>query len=365
MCRTRSRSALVLLALACGLSPVTASGEEEDQLLGRSALVAAERAQAAEPFAMALVLRSNADETATVSCKIEIGERILLAGLPAESLARFDQSGRKLRWQGELPPRGEVRVDFSVIAPDWMGRSGLEVRASASRLGTPLGIFRNATVQLLEAQRRSRPSGLRVGPVIVGSSEGVLLATLAASIWIGLRLRRSHPRIAAPAALGAWTVMVAVGLLLVDGARTLVRDVRILTQGQPVQAKVLDAAAVYEPPAAGASGAVRAPRSSGSYAPLAALRYDVDGRPVVGLGFWSESHIFVGHRAARLAARFTSGSTTTCWVDPRGGRSFVLIRTPGMRHSLFLSLVALAGGSVLFGLRVRQSLRGRDPVPAV
>jgi hypothetical protein len=346
----------LLVALALSLLPAgTWAQSEEDAILIRSELIAPARVPAAEPITITLVLRSDSDEPVSTSARIEVGNRFLFGGLPEASEARFDAAERTLMWEPRIEPRGEARLAFDVMAPGWMSGSGLEVVARASRPQALLGITRRALVEVGESQRMARTPRVRVGPVLVGAAEGILLAALLAAVALGLSLRRRIPKFAAPAAVAAWLLLTVVGLLLLDGIQTLWTDVRILTAWRPTLATVVDAAAVYQPPS---SGGPRSRSGRGSYSPLAALRYDAGGGTRVAIGFWSDSHVFVSRRAARLAAQYPPGTTTRCWVDPEDPSRFVLIRTPGLGHLFFALLVGLAVGAARLALRLARSVRG-------
>jgi hypothetical protein len=345
---------LLFLLVGLTLTAAPASAQPEDAVLARSEIVGPSRAPAEEPIPLTLVVRSDSDESATVSCHIVIGDRILFGGVAGDETTQFDAAERTLTWQTEIAAHGEARLTFRVLAPEWMSGSGLEVHASVSRPYQVSGVTRRTMVEVAESQRVATTPRVRVGPVLVGAPEVILLLALLAGVTLAICLRRWVRAFAAGIALGAWLLLTALGLLLLDGVRTLVTDVRILTAWQPATATVVDAAAVYRPPGSGG------PRSkqSGSSVPFVALRYEVGGKSRIALGFWSASHVFTSWRASRLVAPYVPGSEVTCWIDPKDPSRFVLIRTPGMGHLLLLVLLAAAYGGVRLGAFVSRTLKG-------
>ena len=356
------RSPLFLCLLAgLALTAATASAQPEDAALARSEIIGPSRAPAADPIPLTFIVRSDADESTTVSCQIVIGDRILFGGVAGVAETQFDAAERTLTWKAEVPARGEARLTFRVLAPEWMSGSGLEVHASASRPYQLSGVTRGTMVEVSESQHAASTPRVRVGPVLVGAPEVILLLGLLAGIVLAIRLRRRARVLGVGIALGAWLLLTAFGLLLLDGVQTLVTDVRILTAWQATKATVVDSAAVYDPPGSGG------PRSKqgGSHAPLVTLRYEVNGKSRVALGFWSASHVFASWRASRLVAPYPPGSTVTCWVDPGDPSRFVLTRTPGMGHLLLLVLLATLYGAVRLGWFVARAVKGAGAATAV
>lgn len=350
-CTCRSRLiAVVSFGLLAG---VAAAQADEDPLLARSELFAPERARALEPVPMTFAIRSNADEPVTVSCWINVGKDWLFAGIDGDLKGTFNREERTWTWTGTVPARGELRIPFSMIATSWMAGFGRSVGATVGRSGKLVGVTRGAIVEIGERARRGRAVGVLVGGVIVGPTEVTLLLALLVGVVAGTRLRRKLPWIAVPAGIGIFLVLTVAGLLLLDGALTLVADVRILTNWRATPAVVLDAAALYVAPGSG-DGVGRVKSAKGSYVPAVALRYDADGASRVGIGFWSNSHVFVSHRAARLVAPFAPGTAVTCWVDPTDPRRFVLTRTPGLGHLGFLALLAVVTVAARFGIRLAR-----------
>ena len=352
-----ARFALIVATLGLASAPAAAQSEE-DQSLSRSELIAPERARAVEPITLTFVLRSDTDERGPVVCRVELDDQVLFAGQAGDSVARFNQSDRMLVWEGELPARGEARFSFDVIAPAWMAYYGFDVVASAHRPDALVGITRRTIVGVDEARRTSRPAGVRVGPIIVGPYEAVLLAAVIATIVLGFSIRQRVSRYVLPGTLAAFLgLTVVAGLFLIDGARAVLDDVQILRTWQPTRATVIDAAPVHVP--GSSSGVRRKGNPSRTMAPLAVVRYQAGGTSRVAIGFWSDSHIFVSRRAARAVAPYVAGKTVTCWVDPARPWRFVLVRAPGFGHLFLAGLLAVIGGVVWLAVRIGRSLQAR------
>ncbi|HEY3384533.1 MAG TPA: DUF3592 domain-containing protein [Vicinamibacterales bacterium] len=366
---SQSRRSLTRISLLVTLAVLQAPGtpaaqSPEDPTLARSELVVPRRAPAGEPIAVAMVVRSTSDEPVDVSVSAEMGDRFLFGGAAEGADVRFDPGERRVSWRGTIPARGDRRVEFSVVAPRWMYGSGLQLTVAAARDGESLAVHRTETVEVGEA-RGSRPGwGVRVGPVIVGPYECVLLGALCVSIglWVWLRRRVAGlPMAAGLAAGGAVAVFATLtigGLFAVDGTRTLVTDIAMLRSWEPVSCTVVDAVAAYEPPASGGRGTKA---RSGSYAPQAVTRYRSGRTWVTALGFWSDSHIFVSRRAERLVAPYRSGTITTCFVDPDRPDRFVLDRTPGFGHLVLVAILALGAAAVWLAIRLRRRPGPTEP----
>jgi hypothetical protein len=357
------------IAVACCLAWAgpAAAQSQEDPLLARSELVSPKTAPAGELIPLAMVFRSDSDDPADVSFTAGIGDRILFGGTPDATAVRFDPAERQLTWRGTIPPHGERRVEFSVVAPLWTARTAIDVRTGARRGTELLTITRNAFVEIGESRRRAAATGVRVGPIIVGPYEFVILGALVLGCCIGAFVSRTLRTAGLPRSLGpfaglvAFLLLTAAGLLAVDGVRMLVTDVRILTAWAPTPCTIVDAAAVYQPPASNTTGRNR-PTPKGSDVPLAVVRYQANGAAREFLGFWSDSHILVGRRAARLVAPFKPGTAATCWVDPADEGRFVLLRRPGFGHVFLLAVIAFVVGVVWMGVRFGRSRRS-EAVP--
>ncbi len=364
----RGIGCVVGVAFAClaGAGPTTAQSQE-DPLLARSELVSPKTAPAGEPIPLAMVFRSDSDEPADVSFTAGIGDRILFGGTPEGTGLQFNPAERQLTWRGTIPPHGEQRLEFSIFAPLWAARTAVVVQTGARR-GTELEtITRNAFVEIGESRREAAATGLRVGRIIVGPYEFVILGAFVLAFPIGIVVSRKLGAAGLPRSLGVFAgfvgfmLLMPAGLLAIDGARMLVTDVRILTSWAPTPCSIVDAAAVYQPPASSSGGRNR-PGPRGSAVPLAVVRYRVSGAARESVGFWSDSHILVGRRAARLVAPYTPGTSTTCWVDPADQARFVLLRRPGFGHVFLLAVIGFVGGTVWLGVRLG---RGRRPEAAV
>jgi hypothetical protein len=305
-----------------------------------------------------MIVRSASDEAEEVSCTGEIGDRFLFGGAPDGSGVRFDPAERRISWSGTIPPHGERRFAFSVVAPLWMHGYSIYASVSARRTNEPNGVYRSADVEIREARWSGVGWGVRVGPVIFGPYELVLLGALFVSAVIGLWLRRRLSKTPVPAAFAAggcmtsFMLLTILGLFAVDGTRTLITDIHRWRSWRPVPCTVVDAAAAYE--SGGTSSRPGGKSPKGSYAPLAVTRYQVDGAWRTALGFWSDSHIFVSGRAARLVEPYRPGMATTCWVDPDYPGRFVLDRTPGFGHLGLLVIVAVVGALVWLPIRFRR-----------
>jgi hypothetical protein len=267
----------------------------------------------------------------------------LLASAPA-GLA-FDAGARRFEGPLDVEPGGEQEVRFALIAaPD---SAGSRISPMATIRAEPGGTVLHASTEI---EARRRPGEIvaigggvqvtRAGAWVLGFlAAGALfvLACVAAASWSG--------RFATRAAAAAFVTLIASGFLAIFAG--LAREDHHLMNGyREASCTILDGGGR-------AQTETRRGRTSTTWSPHLAVRFDRDGRPAFGAGFDSPSRVRVGGRAALGEAldAFEVGSIHPCWYDPEDPARIVVRRGPGAAY--FFAVLPL--GLLAVGLAMLRS----------
>lgn len=256
-------------------------------------------------------------EPAGADWSVSLPATALFADVDPESPARFDPDRRVLQGQTSVPPGGQRRLRFWLIAaPDTDG-TRLTVRASIA------GADPTHLVSTTEVDARRHPDDLRrVGAVAVtGAGVWVLGFLLSGPVFIGACVLRGGRRAGVLGlGLAAW---LAVGFLLVFAAMAR-EDWRLWRDYRQASCTVTDTGMHTR-----TSGQGR--HSTNISTPFVAVRFERAGATEYGTGFDSGSHLRVGGATwpGRELASFGPGAQVPCWHDPDDPARVVVVRGPG------------------------------------
>ena len=298
-----------------------------------------------EVYAYRLLL-DNAGATASASVDVHVPAAALFAGADGLDGFAFDETGRVLRWQGDIAPGTTVAATLRFVAGRDSGghTSSLRVIVRPWR-GEPSYLSHTAGVDT-----RPAAAAFRLGRIGVTGAGVVVLAwlSLGGAAWFVLRLVR-------PRSAGWVPFAVILPLAFLSYFGWLAReDARIGALPQTtctVLDRTLDARTSSSP----ASSPRRGARTV--YQPRLALGYVVEGQPRVAQGFGTESRLS-GARAVTaeaLLARYAVGATVPCAIDDRDPRRAYVER--GFGGAYLFALIPIP----LLALGVWGLARSRRP----
>jgi hypothetical protein len=178
---------------------------------------------------------------------------------------------------------------------------------------------------------------------------GVLLLYPVLRLLLGSRKNTKGPVV---------IIVIAVGFLSIFAALAY-DDWRSVTAFRQSTCGILDSRLRIE--TAPSSTTVAGRRTTNTnFEPLLALRYEDNGREVIGTGYSTGTRVSIGRGASTLREyeQFKVGAQVPCWFDPDDPTRIMVL--PGFGGAYFfaiLPILLLAAG--IWGLTDKRSSRGR------
>lgn len=264
--------------------------------------------------------------------------------------AKVDLVDKVLTATVDLPPGGDRQFAVRMIVPRDTGGNtlspNLKVRYLHAgvefRAGEPLTIDTRVaqTGFVLGGVRFNRPSLVLIG---------VLLLYPLLRLLTGSRKDSKGP---------VSIIVIAVGFLSIFAALAY-DDWRTVSAFRQSTCRILDSRMRIETSPSSTSVAGRR-TSNTNYEALLALRYEDNGREVIGTGYSTGSRVGIGRGASTLREyeQFKIGAQVPCWFDPDDPTRIMVL--PGFGGAYFfaiLPILLLAAG--IWGLTDRRSSRSR------
>jgi hypothetical protein len=249
--------------------------------------------------------------------------------------ASFDPERRVLQGQALVEPGGHKTVKFALmVAPDADG-TRLSVRASvATEQSTYL--VATAEVQARRPVQETGANGTAGALLVTTAGWWVLGFLLTGPLFVGVCALRGGPR---PGVLGlAFAAWAGVGFMLVLAAMAR-HDARLWFDYQKADCVVTDTGQHTR-----ASGKGR--HATNISEPFVALRFELGGQHLYGVGFDSGSHLRAGGHSwpAKELQSFGPGAAVPCWYDPQDPAHAIVVRGPGGAYLFALLPLGLLWG---------------------
>lgn len=272
-----------------------------------------------------------------------------------------DHDERTLRTALSLPTGAERRIEIDVLAPRDSGGDALTLSVHLAHYasGAELWDHKTLTIDTRLATNGILVGGLRVAPAGIA----VLLWLVVAAVFglVVMVLTAGKPktnRLFGPSA-AVVAIMIAIGFWMVFGVMAW-RDYQVLSSWKESTATILGRRMNVQSTTSSSrssSGSTRT--SSDTYTPEFALRYLVDGKPMVSTGYDTGSSIRMGGRVRREAEmrEWVPGATIPCWYDPADPGDVVVKRGFGGAYlfALFPIPVFWIGVVLLRGAFTRRN----------
>jgi hypothetical protein len=255
-----------------------------------------------------------------------------LEGATVDSLAKVVQA------QVDLPAGAARSFRVRMVVPRDAGGRMLTPDLRVRNLFLGVEYYGGAQAEI---DTKVRPgSGLDVAGIRIAPAGLAVLAVLALypllRVLLASRTRSQAPAVMLVIAIGFWTLFASMAA----------RDWRSLSEWHETSCTIRDSrlrATTTSSSGVERVGTIRRARSTQTttYAPLLALRYDVDGVETISTGFDTGSRATVGGLGGAYEefSRWPIGETVPCWYDPAAPEDVVVIR--GFGGAYFFALFPL------------------------
>lgn len=236
--------------------------------------------------------------------------------------AAVDQDNRSVTGSLSLPTGAEKQLHVEVLAPRDSGGDALTLSVHLAHYASGAELWDHKTITI---DTRLSATGIPIGGFRIAPAGIAVLIWLIvfALFWLAVRCLR-------PAASGAAAVaiMIAIGFWMVF-AQMAYRDYCALNVWQETTATIMGRRVVSQSVTSSSRSSSGAARTSpDTYSPEFALRYTVNGRPMLSTGYDTGSSLRFGGRVRREQEMqdWTVGADIPCWYDPENPGDVVVRR---------------------------------------
>lgn len=276
-----------------------------------------------DPVRFIVTLKNTGDAPAEfVQYRMEwpfMGYLIEVAGLEGFTL---DQDSRSVTGSLSLPPGSEKQVQLEVLAPrDSSGDAlTLAIHLAHYASGAELWDYKTITIDT-----RLSATGIPIGGFRIAPAGIAVLIWLVVFVffWLGVRLWKG-----ASSTVAVTAIMIAVGFWMFF-AQMAYRDYCALKFWPETTATILGRRIVTQTVTSSSKPSAGADRPDPeTYNPEFALRYKVNGRPMLSTGYDTGSSLRFGGRVRREQEMrdWIVGAEIPCWYDPENPADVVVRR---------------------------------------
>jgi hypothetical protein len=278
-------------------------------------------------------LRNTGDEPAPFTeVDFELPLEAMFVSLTGLDGAKVDAVDKVITATIDLPAGGDRQFAVRMIVPRDAGGNSLSpnLKVRYAHAGVE---FRGG--EPITIDTRVAETGFVLGGVRFNRASLVLLGVLL--LYPVLRLLTASRKDSRGSVVA---IVIAVGFLSIFAAMAY-DDWRTVSAFRQSSCTVLDSRLRMETSTSALSSPGRGRTTNTTFDPLLALRYDDNGREVIGTGYSTGSRLDIGGGASTASeyAKFKIGSQVPCWFDPDDPSRVMVL--PGFGGAYFFALLPM------------------------